>query len=55
MTTKWLTKNAQMCLYEGVIVPTPLYGAEALVMRSAERRNVNVLEMTCFRSLMEVS
>ena len=31
-----------------------LYGAEALGMRSAERRKVNVLEMKCLRSLVGV-
>ena len=40
------------CLYEGVIVPTALYGAEAWGMRSAERRKVNVLEVKCLRSLV---
>ena len=35
--------KAKNCQYEGVIVPTALYGAEAWVMRSAERRKVNVL------------
>ena len=44
-----------MCLYEGVIVPTALYGAEAWGMRSAERRKVNILEMKCLRSLVGVS
>ena len=38
------------CLYEGVIVPTALYGAEAWGMRSAERRKVNVLEMKRLRN-----
>ena len=28
--------KAKKCLYEGVIVPTELYGAEAWGMRSAE-------------------
>ena len=28
--------KAKKCLYEGVIVPTALYGADALGMRSAE-------------------
>ena len=41
-------------LYEGVIVPTALFGAEARGMRSAERRKVNVLEMNCLRSLVGV-
>ena len=30
--------KAKKCLYEGVIVPTALYGAEAWGMSSAERR-----------------
>ena len=42
--------KAKKCLYEGVIVPTALYGAEEWGMRSAERRKVNVLEMKCLRS-----
>ena len=46
---------AKKCLYEQVIVPTALYGAEAWGMRSAERRKVNVLEMKYLRSLVGVS
>ena len=33
--------KAKKCPYEGVIVPTALYGAEAWGMRSAERKKVN--------------
>ena len=47
--------KAKKCLYEGVIVPTALHEAEAWGMRSAERREVNVLEMKCLRSLVGVS
>ena len=47
--------KAKKCLYEGVIVPTALYGAEAWGMRSAERRKVNDLEIKCLRSLIVVS
>ena len=47
--------KAKKCLYEGVIVPTAFYGAEARGMSSAERRKVNVLEMKCLRSLVGVS
>ena len=43
------------CLYEGVIVPTAFYGAEAWGMRNAERWKVNVLEIKCLRSLVGVS
>ena len=47
--------KAKMCLFERVILPTALYGAEAWGMRSAERRKVNVLEMKCLRNLVGVS
>ena len=47
--------KAKKCLYEGVIAPTALYGAEAWGMSSTERRKVNVLEMKCLRSLVRVS
>ena len=44
--------KAKKCIYEGVIVPTVLYGAEA---RSAERKKVKVFELKCLRSLVGVS
>ena len=47
--------KAKKCLYEGVIVPTVLYGVETWGMKSAERSKVNVLEMKCLRSLVAVS
>ena len=47
--------KAKKCLYEGVIVPTALYGAESWGMRSDERKKMNVLEMKCLRSLVGVS
>ena len=47
--------KAKKCLYEGVIVPTGMYGVEAWGVRSAERRKVNVLEMKCLRNLVGVS
>ena len=40
--------------YEGVIVPTALYGTKARGMRSSERRKVNVLEMKLLRSLVRM-
>ena len=46
--------KVKKCLYEGVIVPTALFGAEAWGIRSAERRKVNVLEMQCLKSLIGV-
>ena len=55
MSNKRLGIKAKKCLYEGVIVPTAFYGAEAWGMRSAERRKMNVLEMKCLGSLVGVS
>ena len=55
LSNRRLVIKAKKCLYEGVIVPTALYRAEAWGMRSAERRKVNVLEMKCLRSLVGVS
>ena len=45
LSNRGLGITAKKCLYEGVIVPTALYGVEAWGMRSAERRKLNVLEM----------
>ena len=50
LSNRGLGIKAKKCLYEGVIVPTALYVAEAWGVRSAERRKVNVLEMKCLRS-----
>ena len=55
LSNRGLGIKAKKCLYEGVIVPTALHGAEAWGMRSAERRKVNVLGMKCSRSLVGVS
>ena len=55
LSNRGLEIHVKKCLYEGVIVPTSLYGAEAWSMRNAERRKVNVLEMKCLRSLVGVS
>ena len=54
LSNRGLGIKAKKCLYEGVIIPTALYGAEAWGVRSAERRKVNVLEMKCLRSLVGV-
>ena len=41
LSNRGLGIKAKKCLCEGVIVPTPLFGAEAWGMRSAERTEVN--------------
>ena len=55
LSNRGLRIKSKKCLYEGVIVPTALYGAEAWGMRSVERRKVTVYEMKCLRSLVGVS
>ena len=55
LSNRGLGIKANKCLYEGVIVRTVLYGAEAWGIRSAERRKVNVLEIKCLRNLVGVS
>ena len=55
LSNRRLRIKAKKCLYEGVIIPMVLYGAEAWGLTSAERRKVNGLEMKCLRSLVRVS
>ena len=55
LSNRGLGIKVKKCLYEGIIVPMVLYGAEAWGIRSAERRKVNVIEMKCLRSLVGVS
>ena len=43
LSNRRLGIKTKKCRYEGVIVPTVLYGAEAWGIKSAERREVNVL------------
>ena len=53
LSNRGLGTKANYRQYEGVIVPTALYGAEAWRTRSDERRKVNVLEIKCLRSWLE--
>ncbi len=46
--------NAKRRLYDGVVVPTALYGAVTWNMGAAERR-LNVIEMGCLRSMYGVT
>ena len=51
-----LSKDDCAYIYEGVIVVARASdGAEAWVMRSAERKKVNVLEIKCLGSMVRVS
>ncbi len=48
---KSLGMSAERRLYEGVVVPTVLYGAETCNMGAAERKRLNVMEMRYLRSV----
>ena len=41
--------NVRRRLYEGVAVPTALYGAETWSMAVAEKKKLNVMGMMCLR------
>jgi len=47
--------NVKKCVYERVIVPTVLYGAETWGLREIERKKLNVFEMKCLRSMIGVT
>ncbi len=47
--------NAKRRLYEGVIVPTALYGVETWNLKKDERNKLDVMEMRCLRSMLGVS
>ena len=47
--------NVKRRLYEGVVVPTGLYGAETWNLGAKERRRLNVTEIRCLRSMCGVT
>ena len=47
--------NVKKCVYERVIVPTVLYGAETWGLRESERKKLNVFQMRCLRSMIGVT
>ena len=52
---KALKMNIKRMLYEGIVVPTALYGAETWSMREADRKRLNSMEMRCLRRMCKVS
>ncbi len=55
MKSRYLGMNAKRRLYEGVIVPTALYGAETWNIKKDERNKLDVMEIRCLRSMLGVS
>ncbi len=50
-----LGMNAKRKFYEGVVVPTALYGSDTLNVRKSERNRLDVFEMRCLRSMVGVT
>ncbi len=50
-----LGMNAKRGLYERVLVPTALYGAETWNVRESEKKRLYVFEMRCLRSMVGVT
>ena len=55
LKSRSLQMNVKRKLYEGIVVPTALYGAETWNMGTAEKKRLNVLEMRCLRSMCGVT
>ena len=50
-----LRMEAKRGLYEGVVVPTVMYGSEAWGLKMKERNTLNVFDMRCLRSMCGVT
>ncbi len=50
-----LGMNAKRKLYEGVVVPKALFGAETWNVRESERNRLDVFEMRCLKSMVGVT
>ena len=46
--------NVKRRLYEGIAVPTALYGTETWSMAVAEKKILNVMDMRCLKSMCRV-
>ena len=55
LKSKTLKMDAKRRLYEGIAVPTALYGAETWNMSVKDRRRLNVVEMRCLRNMCGVT
>ena len=55
LSNRGLGIQAKKCQYEGVILPTAVYKAEAWGMRSAEGKKEHVLDIKFFKKLVGVS
>ena len=47
--------NVKRMMYERIVVPTVVYGAETWCMNAREKKCLNVMEMKCLRRMCGVS
>jgi hypothetical protein len=50
-----MSRDADRSMYEGIVVPTLLYGSEVWAASADDRRRMGVMEMKCMRAMCEVS
>ncbi len=50
-----LGMKAERRLYEGVVIPTALYGAETWNVRESERNRLDVFETRCLGSMVGIT
>lgn len=55
MRSRGLGLKAKRRLYEAIVIPSAMYGAETWGLRMNERRRLNVLEMKCLRGMLGVT
>ena len=55
MSNRYMGMNVKQRLYQAVIVPTVLYGAETWNVSEADKKRLNVFEMRCLRNMVGVS
>ena len=50
-----MSRDAKRSMYEGIVVPTLLYGSEVWAASAEDRRRMGVMEMKCMRAMCGVS
>ena len=48
---RYLGVNVKRMMYESIVVPSVLYGADALGLKEREHKRLNVMEIKCLRGI----
>ena len=49
---RYLGVNVKKMMYESIVVPSVLYGADALGLKEREHKRLNVMEIKCLRCVL---